>query len=312
MKSDPAAPAATGPADPGATPPGATPPTAPVDEPPWKETKPLVSDVRAISCPSDSEVHVATSTGLYRLEGGAWKTVAAGDFYAVSMTTATAGFAGGEGVFLQRSGSEWSALAAASWKVRAIYTNADGAFVGGTGYMYIGKNQLPVEPLVWFVANDLTLRDEYAFGSRLTAGAVKSIAGSGAYAVASTGSYLQTWSGVAWEDAPSDYFLSGGYRSVAMISGYAFATNGRQIAEPQGTQYDPVGQSPDIAALFTYKTNLLAVGAGGAVLRRSPKGDYTGDDVGQAVDLTAGCATSTGNLWVAGGKRVFRRRDALQ
>ncbi len=269
--------------DPGLAPagtadPSPTPPTTPDSDPvvndaPWKETHPLVADVRAISCPSDTEVHIATSLGLYRLEGDAWKTVAAGDFSAVSMTSETSGFAGGDGVFLQRSGSTWSSLAAASWKVRAIYTNADGAFVGGSGYMYIGRNQLPVEPLVWFVGNDLTLRDDYAFGSRITAGSVTSIAGSGAYAVLSAGSYVMSWSGLAW---------------------------------------DPVGSSgPQIASLFTYKQNLLAVGNGGAILQRTPKGDYQALKTSEGVDLTAGCVTGTGTLWVAGGNRVFRRHDPL-
>ncbi len=72
--------------------------------------------------------------GLYRLEGDAWKAILPGDFYAVRMSASTSGFAGGEGVFVQRAGSAWSVVDASStWKVRLIQTTSDGAYVVGSG-----------------------------------------------------------------------------------------------------------------------------------------------------------------------------------
>ncbi len=168
-----------------------------------------------------------------------------------------------------------------------------------------------IEPIVWFVGNDgATLHRERDYGDhRLVEKTIIGIGGSDPSVVIGTNSTLMTSSGAAWEPETS-YGMVGGYTSVTMIGGgFTFATNGKQIAEPGNARVDVDGA---IAQIFAYKRSLLAIGAGGAVLHRAAEGTYEKLDTTESVDLTAGCATSAGNLWVGGGKRVFRRRDVIR
>ncbi len=295
------------------TPGDSTKPTTP-DEPkePWASST-APAEVRQMTCPTDDSVHIATSKGLYTFANDAWKLVAEGDFKSVHLHDAKLGYAAGDSLLWQRLNGEWAALdGAAAYKINNVYTSAEGVYLVGSGFMYTGRNGFPVEPKVMFVANDLTMRPERAYGNRLTAGSIVSIAGAGS-TVALGGSLTMVYSssGSEWQPFPDDYYLTGTLRSVAVTSMGLYATNGSEIAMPHGVRYDPVGGGPDIHHLFTWTNYVVAVGAKGAILVLGPKDDDQMFSAPTSDTLSAGCATKDGNIWVAAGTKVLRRRDPI-
>jgi hypothetical protein len=220
---------------------GSKPPTdtTPKEEEPWRDWS-LPSEVRTITCPTSDTVHVATAKGVYSLVGDKWEVVAPGDFNAVHLHDAKTGFAAGDGLLWQRSEGKWYELdGAKGYKISAVFSNAEGAYLVGSGFQYIGKNGLPVEPKVMFVANDLSMRPERSYGHRLTAGTITSIAGTGS-TVAIGGSLTMMYSsgGSEWQPFGEDYYLTGTIRSVAVTKFGLYATNGSEVAMPGGVHYE--------------------------------------------------------------------------
>lgn len=285
---------------------------------PWTETAPAPGQVNALSCPTSDAVYAATSKGLYLLDAEKWTKIADGAFSGVSIRDSANGFAAGDGVLAQLDASGWSAPEVpANWNIHAVYTDDEGAWLAGDGFM-IPTDNLPREPKVLFVnASDRTMPPERAYGSRLTAGSIDFVTGNGVGTVVIGGSdtSLQRWNGGQWASVGSEYPTYGVTSAVILGSGL-YATDGFEITEPGGSAWSPRGAGytyPELRLLVAYKSHIVGVGDDGFVLHRpSRTSDYDElEDLEDDVALAAACITSEGKLFVGGGTRVFGRNARL-
>lgn len=276
----------------------------------WTEAPELASGIRSLACPTDDDVHAATAEGLYRFSSEGWRRVAEGDFRSVSLDGSGRGYAGGDEVLARLGPSGWQLLGGtAKWKIHAVHTSADGAWIAGSGWSFQGANGLLVSPKVLFVGDDLTIAPDRFYGSSSSSGTIVSVTGSSSEVVVGGGKLLERWRAGRWQPLGEDYFLTGQIVSVATtsaISPQVFATNGKEIAMPLGVKYSPPGGAPfEFRHLFAVRSSFAAVGTNGGVLVRSSKGEYEQVPRPMTDDLVTGCATAKGRIWVGGGTRVF-------